>query len=275
MGNTSAQSAQAHEQQQQRSDSNSFKGLHKNFCSPLRAEQGLDASTCRAGSACEGIFCGVMDEMVCDDGHGQAPQMWDELAPVTLNVYNVGTSLQIRTLNGVLRRVGTGLFHCGVEVFGTEWSYSVVMGEECGIFCCQPCHCDGHTHVESIYMGRTTLTATTFQTVINSMEMRWSSEAYNMYTHNCCHFCDRLCVSLGVGNIPHWINHLANTCAMVTIKPSESEACQKCFAAISNPETLLCCSDEERPVLFCSSASGQDIPGSFTTMVTREGSFEE
>jgi len=272
MGNTFVQSAQANEPQQwsdgifptrshkQKQDTNALKSCKGTSWAPA--------------VACGGGFCGVLDEFVVDDGHGQAPWMRDELAPVTLHVYDVGTSLQIRALNGVLRRVGTGFFHCGVEVFGSEWSYSDVLGEECGIFCCPPCRCEGYKHVESIYMGRTALTVTGFRSIINSMQSFWSSEAYHLLAQNCCHFCEDLCAKLGVGNIPHWINHLANTCAMVT-DPAENDGCPiKCCAA----EILLCGSGSERPVLLCSTPSGADIPGGptcFATIDARDGRFEE
>jgi hypothetical protein len=132
--------------------------------------------------------------------------------------------------------------------------------------------------VESIDMGNTTLDHARFRSVISSMQSRWSSEAYNRVAFNCCHFCDTLCVNLGVGRIPHWTNHLANTVARVTKKPAASEDCQKCCAAVSsNPEPLLCCSAPGRPVMPCSSASGQEISGiptCFAAFVTRQSSFE-
>ena len=37
----------------------------------------------------------------------------------------------------------------------------------------------------------------------------WPGEAYALLQRNCCHFCDALCRSLGVGPIPAWVNGLA------------------------------------------------------------------
>lgn len=240
---------------------------------PRSSASGSSWGTWGSGAACGAGFCGGMDELVFDNGYGHAPWMQDELAPVTLHIYDVGTSLHIRAINGILRRIGTGLFHCGVEVFGSEWSYSDMMGEECGIFCCPPCRCQGFTHVESVFMGRTKLTVAGFRSVIGSMQAQWPSEAYHLVAQNCCHFCEELCVRLGVGKIPHWINHLANSCAMVTTDPAESEDCQKCCAGIRIPQTLFCGSDAEPPMMMHSSGSfcGVLAPGGDRNKRTRPG----
>merc|ERR1719229_582486 len=54
----------------------------------------------------------------------------------------------------MLRPFGTGVFHCGVEVFGKEWSFR---GTEVGtgVFWCLPQNCSAHTYVETVYMGYT------------------------------------------------------------------------------------------------------------------------
>ena len=42
-----------------------------------------------------------------------------------------------------------------------------------------------------------------------------SGTSYHAFTRNCCTFCDDLCAGLGVGQIPPWINNLANAIAPV------------------------------------------------------------
>eukprot|EP00419_Tripos_fusus_P059002 CAMPEP_0172928334 /NCGR_PEP_ID=MMETSP1075-20121228/217925_1 /TAXON_ID=2916 /ORGANISM="Ceratium fusus, Strain PA161109" /LENGTH=349 /DNA_ID=CAMNT_0013789617 /DNA_START=102 /DNA_END=1152 /DNA_ORIENTATION=+ len=66
-----------------------------------------DVSGCAGGTICTGL-----DELVFD--------YEDASVPVTLHVYDVGTSLQIRAVNRFLRKFGTGIFHCGVEFSGAN-----------------------------------------------------------------------------------------------------------------------------------------------------------
>merc|ERR1719223_1442038 len=43
--------------------------------------------------------------------------------PVMLNLYNLGGLPGSCTLNKLLSPLDMGVFHCGVEVCGVEWSY--------------------------------------------------------------------------------------------------------------------------------------------------------
>jgi len=64
------------------------------------------------------------------EAHGvQTPE------PVTLNIYNLGGSSCSRSLNALLKPFGTGAFHCGVQVYDREWSFSdTSTGEGDGVF---------------------------------------------------------------------------------------------------------------------------------------------
>merc|ERR1712217_673977 len=78
---------------------------------------------------------------------------------VMLHVYNIGTSGGYQALNCTLRPFGTGLFHCGIEVYNWEWSYSdtSLLNNPAitGVFCCKPRACEGHTYYVSEEMGMT------------------------------------------------------------------------------------------------------------------------
>jgi len=133
-------------------------------------------------------------------------------AEVALHVYDVTGLNAVCSLNKVLRRMGTGLFHCGVEVHGKEWSYSDTNSSQrgsTGIFSCSPGECQGHHWRESIAMGRTPLDVQQVLQLINALKARWPVADYQTLSHNCCHFSDELCRRLGVGSIPHWVVSLA------------------------------------------------------------------
>jgi len=129
---------------------------------------------------------------------------------VTLNIYDVGTCSIGRALNSVLRHFGTGAFHCGVAVFGCEWSFSDTEdGNGMGVFCSPPRCCDSHTYCESVKMGRTSMTRSEVLKLIRLMSSYWPVADYDTLTRNCCHFCDEMCQRLCVGPIPSWVMNLA------------------------------------------------------------------
>lgn len=148
------------------------------------------------------------------------------VTPVTLNVYDIGSSGYWRAVNKVLRPLGTGLFHCGVEVYNWEWSFSfcrlpedglvpveVLMGP--GIFCCTPKKCDGHSFCTDVLMGHTFLSEEDMIMLLGKMESNWPICGYDILKRNCCHFSSEFCRRLGVGDIPRWVVNMANAGAAV------------------------------------------------------------
>lgn len=135
-------------------------------------------------------------------------------APVTLQVYDLGTGDRTSTLNQLLGKFGTGVFHCGVEVYGREWSFQYTKGGT-GIFNCQPKACESHTFRESVHMGTTRLTDAEVFRLVEQMRKEWSGKSYDILERNCCHACQELCTRLGVGSIPWRVMNLAGAGATV------------------------------------------------------------
>ncbi|CAK9113429.1 Hypothetical protein SCF082_LOCUS52575 [Durusdinium trenchii] len=82
---------------------------------------------------------------------------------VSLNIYDLGSSGQMSFVNSVLKPFDSGAFHCGIEVYGLEWSYSDIRDVKVdrartGIFSSWPKHSPGHRFVETVDMGFTTKT---------------------------------------------------------------------------------------------------------------------
>lgn len=51
---------------------------------------------------------------------GGASQEMEDDEPVRLNIYDLGKSNTVQSLNGWLKPVGIGAFHCAVQVYGVE-----------------------------------------------------------------------------------------------------------------------------------------------------------
>mmetsp|Transcript_77345 Transcript_77345/g.230406 ORF Transcript_77345/g.230406 Transcript_77345/m.230406 type:complete len:216 (-) Transcript_77345:56-703(-) len=144
----------------------------------------------------------------------------EKVTPVWLHAYDLGTSCTGRFLNGVLRPLGTGAFHCGVEVYDVEWSYC-----EGGVFMCKPRRCPGHTFNSTVLMGTTLQPRHVVAWIIDACRTVWMADGYNVLNHNCCHFCEDLCHRLGVGTVPSWVMNLASVGNMLENAMCESECC--------------------------------------------------
>mmetsp|Transcript_56143 Transcript_56143/g.180181 ORF Transcript_56143/g.180181 Transcript_56143/m.180181 type:complete len:327 (+) Transcript_56143:66-1046(+) len=148
----------------------------------------------------------------------QAKVKWtpDMAVPVFLHIYDVGMSSEISILNRLLRPLNAGVFHCGVEVFGIEYSYSdTTTGVGSGVFHCRPRLCDGHRYCETVRMGKTPTPEHEVEDLIQLLSSHWPVVAYDTLTRNCCHFCNEFCQRLGVGSIPKRVMNLASAGAAI------------------------------------------------------------
>jgi len=174
-----------------------------------------------------------------------AKRQWDPITavPVELHVYNIGTSGRGKCINRLLRPLGTGAFHCAVEVYNCEWSFSDTTSrkEITGVFKCQPRQCKGHTYCESVLMGRTSCSEAEVLAILELLQQDWQVADYDLLRRNCCHFADELCWRLGVGAIPTWVTNLAASAANVEDagerfhqKAREACACSMCCTATND-----------------------------------------
>lgn len=138
-------------------------------------------------------------------------------APVTVHVYHV-TGEQHRFMKGankIMRLLGTGAYHAGVEVYGQEWSFGYSENGT-GIMRYMPQCCSPHRYYKSIEMGVTFLEPREVLQLIHSMAEQWIGQDYDLLRKNCCDFSDALCVELGVGELPRWVMSLADAGASLS-----------------------------------------------------------
>merc|ERR1712187_497941 len=110
--------------------------------------------------------------------------------------------------------MGLGLFHCGVEVYDWEWSYSITnndMSYGTGVFCCRPQKCESFNHTESVPLGETHATEREVLKTVSMLEKKWLAADYDILRHNCSHFCNEFCRILGASSLPSWVMKLAGT----------------------------------------------------------------
>jgi len=141
------------------------------------------------------------------------PSSQDSGLAVNLNIYDVSQEVNIQKLNSVLaNRLSPlkfgGVFHAGVEVDGSEWSFGF-SEEGSGVTRAPPRQHPSHHYRETVRLPCTQLSKAEIEAVVKDLEERYQGYTYDLLQRNCCHFADDLCQRLGVGAIPSWIHRLA------------------------------------------------------------------
>merc|ERR1712159_705376 len=116
-----------------------------------------------------------------------APAVGDA-APVTLHIYDCSAHSAVKKANGVLKNIGTGAYHAGVEVYGREWSFGSTEEGGSGVGCCVPGKNEYYTYVKAVPLGRTVLTKHEVQLLLKRLADEWQEEDYDLLRCNCCHF---------------------------------------------------------------------------------------
>mmetsp|Transcript_43423 Transcript_43423/g.86144 ORF Transcript_43423/g.86144 Transcript_43423/m.86144 type:complete len:238 (+) Transcript_43423:78-791(+) len=139
-----------------------------------------------------------------------APQV--SKAHVKLHVYDAMVRADLIACNrAMMQLVGAGAFHCGVEVYGREWSFRKTRTEGTGVFCHAPLKPPGGSHLQSISMGTTALPAESFYRLMDVLAWEWPGNAYDLLDRNCVHFSQELCRRLDVAvPFPAWISKLSD-----------------------------------------------------------------
>mmetsp|Transcript_21893 Transcript_21893/g.55669 ORF Transcript_21893/g.55669 Transcript_21893/m.55669 type:complete len:289 (-) Transcript_21893:45-911(-) len=177
---------------------------------------------------------------------------------VLLNIYDIGTYGVFKygvckLVNTALQPTGMGAFHCGVELFGHEWSYSYIEpragylgapSRDSGIFACKPRHCPGHSFVDSIPMGSADVDSGDLQSILMGLEMGWPAVRYDMLTKNCCHFCQDLCAQLGLGALPTRVTGLASACASLAAGEVSLMDCRSTIGSTNGGCSSICCGSQ-------------------------------
>lgn len=133
---------------------------------------------------------------------------------VVLHVYDVSTDSNIQKVNQYLTAVGTGAFHGGLEVYGTEWSYGFAE-KGTGVFSNPPKGCTAHHYRESHHIAQINKSESEVKEIIEKMKTEWPGSEYDLLRHNCVIFSDALSRAVGAGPLPAWVTSLAGAGATV------------------------------------------------------------
>ncbi|KAI1309034.1 Deubiquitinase DESI2 [Halotydeus destructor] len=133
--------------------------------------------------------------------------------PIKLNVYDMCT------INQYTSRLGVGVFHSGIQVYGIEYGYGGHPFEVSGVFEMEPRDEEAlgeetFRYKETIIIGYTDFSDDEIRELVKSMGEQFKGHQYHLLHKNCNHFCDSLSKTLCGSSIPSWVNRLAyiSTC---------------------------------------------------------------
>lgn len=133
--------------------------------------------------------------------------------PVILNIYDM------YWMNEYTSPLGLGVFHSGVQLYGTEFAYGGHPFPISGIFEINPRDADDlgeqFRFKQCVCLGHTDFTEGDVRQLVEGMGNEFRGDQYHLMTKNCNHFTNALTQILCGTTIPSWVNRLAHISSRV------------------------------------------------------------
>jgi len=152
---------------------------------------------------------------------------------VFVHLYDLSDALaQINSVAIDIMGIG-GALHVGVEVFGVEYSFGTG-----GVSCSVPKQNRHYAFRQTVNMGLTPLSRAEIEQAMHFMLKDWPGSGYDLFSKNCGTFCQALCVRIGVGSLPPWVNRIAEAGGRsATFRRIIDMMAQKAMSEEASPES--------------------------------------
>lgn len=133
--------------------------------------------------------------------------------PVNINVYDM------YWLNEYTTPLGLGVYHTGVEIYGTEYAYGGHPFSFSGVFEIPPKDAEelgeNFKFKTSIEVGFTDFTREDVALLVANLGNQFPGDQYHLLHRNCNHFAQDFVQTLCGKDLPKWVNRLATVSANI------------------------------------------------------------
>lgn len=106
--------------------------------------------------------------------------------------------------------MGLGVFHSGIEVFGSEYYFAGGASTGSGVLVQKPkTNAGPWKYQESIVLGDITYTSVECRDILNELRAEFKANTYDLTGKNCNHFTSAVSKRLLERDIPGWVNRAA------------------------------------------------------------------
>mmetsp|Transcript_72974 Transcript_72974/g.171041 ORF Transcript_72974/g.171041 Transcript_72974/m.171041 type:complete len:205 (+) Transcript_72974:77-691(+) len=169
---------------------------------------------------------------------------------VWLHIYHLNQATE-KLNTALLKPMGVGAFHVGVEVLGDEWYFRWADSTESGVVWMRPRAHQVHVYAESICLGSSMLTEPRIRSVLGDFVDSWLANSYHPVSRNCNHFAKAFVEALRCTEpFPDWVIGLSDAVESSYIAPvldrswdwlkwwNTSAACNKASSAWACEEEI-------------------------------------
>lgn len=124
--------------------------------------------------------------------------------PIYLNIYDISS------FNKILRMLGVGIYHTGIQIFDTEFAFYPGNFDQTGVVEEPPYSNKKVKFWKQIKLGETSLSFKEIEEIISDLKIEYIASTYDAFDKNCNHFCDEFCRRLLQDRgIPKHINRIS------------------------------------------------------------------
>ena len=142
-----------------------------------------------------------------------------EITAVMCNVYAISPKLNTAVRVFSCNQSQWGIYHSGLEIFGTEYSFGGHPGESTGVQAGKPRTVRGARFIMQIHIGQCTLDQVELRSLIADLALSWSGRCYHPLGRNCNHFTAELSSRLNCRPPPSWVNTFSKSCLVHALLP--------------------------------------------------------